>query len=67
MPYKYISKYGITMEGLPEGVVLKPPGSYGKATLKEIIARKDLLRVTCMYYYQLFNIVYRILTNFSGI
>ncbi|XP_065903876.1 general transcription factor II-I repeat domain-containing protein 2B-like [Dysidea avara] len=47
MPYKYISKYGITMEGLPEGVVLKPPGSYGKATLKEIIARKDLLRVTC--------------------
>ena len=48
MPYKYISKYGIAMDGLPEGIILKPPSSYGLATLKEIIARKDLLRVTCM-------------------
>ena len=45
MPYSKILHYGIRMEGLPSGMVLKNPTAYGKATLQEIIANKDALKL----------------------
>jgi len=48
LPYKYISDYGIKMEGLPKDVELKHPGNYGISTMREILARKVGLRITCM-------------------
>ena len=45
MPYSKILEYGISMEGLPSGVVLKNPTAYGKATLQQIIDNKDALKL----------------------
>jgi len=48
LPYKRFSELGLTMEGLPEDVILKHPSNYGIATMKKILAKKDDLRITCM-------------------
>ena len=45
MPYSKILEYGITMEGLPNGTILKNPTAYGKETLREIINNKDSLKL----------------------
>ena len=46
LPYSKIVEYGISLEGLPEDVVLKHPSSYGKATMRKILANKDLYHMT---------------------
>ena len=45
MPYSKIKEYGIRMEGLPSGIALKNPTSYGKTMLQDIIAKKDTLKL----------------------
>ena len=47
LPYSKIEKYGITVEGLPEGKILKHPSSYGPKTLKAILsmASKDSIKL----------------------
>ena len=46
LPYSKITEYGISLEGLPEDVILKHPSSYGKATMRKILANKDLYHMT---------------------
>ena len=46
LPYSKIAEYGITLEGLPEDVILKHPTSYGRATMRKILANKDLYHMT---------------------
>ena len=46
LPYSKIEQYGILIEGLPEGKILKHPSSYGAQTLKAILAKKDSRYVT---------------------
>ena len=48
-PYSKIMQYGIKIEGLPSGVSLKHPSSYGKDVLKDILSRKGQLKIqgTC--------------------
>ena len=56
MPYKRVHDYGILVSGLPEGRSLKHPSSYGRNTLRQILANKDNITVQgiqiidiCMY------------------
>lgn len=49
LPYSKLIQYGITMEGLPAGLSLKHPSSYGKDTLKEILSKKDQLKIQGSY------------------
>ena len=49
LPYSKLAQYGIKMEGLPAGLSLKHPSSYGKDTLKEILSKKDLLKIQGSY------------------
>ena len=49
MPYSKITQYGIKMEGLPSGVSLKYPSSYGKDTLKEILSRRGQIKIQGAY------------------
>ena len=46
LPYSKIAEYGISLKGLPEDVILKHPSSYGKATMRKILANKDLYHMT---------------------
>ena len=45
LPYSKIMQFGITIEGLPFGLSLKHPSSYGKDTLKEILSKKNQLKL----------------------
>ena len=48
LPYSKIEQYGILIEGLPEGKILKHPSSYGAQTLKAILAKKDSIKLKGM-------------------
>ena len=41
IPYKRIKEYGISVSCLPEEKSLKHPSSYGRLTLRQILANKD--------------------------
>ena len=49
LPYSKLTQYRITMEGLPAGLSLKHPSSYGKDMLKEILSKKDQLKIKGSY------------------
>ena len=49
MPYKRIQEYGISVSGLPEEKSLKYPSSYGRLTLRQILANKDNITVQGSY------------------
>ena len=48
LPYSKIEQYGILIEDLPEGKILKHPSSYGAQTLKAILAKKDSIKLKGM-------------------
>lgn len=48
-PYSKIMQCGIKIEGLPSGVSLKHPSSYGKDVLKDILSRKGQLKIQGTY------------------
>lgn len=48
LPYSKIEQYGILIEGLPKGKILKHPSSYGAQTLKAILAKKDSIKLKGM-------------------
>lgn len=60
-PYSKVQEYDIKMDGLPAGVSLKHPSSYGKDTLRNILSNKHHLKLygiimfTCiiMFFYVL--------------
>ena len=45
LPYKRVQEYGISVSGLPEDKSLKHPSSYGRLTLRQILANKDNITV----------------------
>ena len=46
MPYSKVKARGISIEGLPGRCKMqKHPSSYGRRTLKDILERKDQLRI----------------------
>ena len=47
-PYKRTQEYGISVIGLPEEKSLKHPSSYGRLTLRQILANKDNIIVQGM-------------------
>lgn len=49
LPYSKIESYGISLEGLPDGKVLKHPSSYGSRTLMAILERKESIKLKGMY------------------
>ena len=48
LPYMHFAEHGLTMEGLPDNVILKRPSHYGIDTMEKILANKDALRITRM-------------------
>lgn len=51
LPYKRVQEYGISVSGLPEDKSLKHPSSYGRLTLRQILANKDNITVKGMAMY----------------
>ena len=47
LPYSKISSLGITVTGLPDGVSLKHPSSYGRKQLQSILDCKERLIINC--------------------
>jgi len=45
LPYSKIDDYGISIDGLPPGISLKHPSSYGKNAMKLILSNKHLLKL----------------------
>ena len=46
LPYSKIAEYGISIDNLPDDIMLKHPSSYGKAAMRKILAVKHQLQMT---------------------
>jgi len=49
VPYSKLKKIGVTVDGLPEGIVFKHPSSYGRRQLQQIIATKNDIKFNGNY------------------
>ena len=49
VPYSKLKQLGVTVEGLPDGIVFKHPSSYGRRQLKQIIATQYNLKFNSKY------------------
>ena len=48
VPYSKLDQLGVTVEGLPNGIVFKHPSSYGRRQLQLIIETKDNIKFNGM-------------------
>ena len=63
LPYKRVQEYGISVSGLPEDKSLKHPSSYGRLTLRQILANKDNITVKGIAMYICYNHILMLLVS----